>query len=268
MTIRALCPHCEAELAFEDRQENAEATCQSCGGGLRVPRRIRYTCRKCDHQYLSGPQHAGRRFTCRKCSARVTVPERWVPQTPSVDTQRHVDDDFADETGDDWFDQDPDDQPTAPKPMETPARRGARPGGYAGFWRRVGAMLVDGLILSMAATVLIGGLMAALSFATQDESLIGLALLGANVLSNIGFLAYFTLFESGARQGTPGKRLLGIMVTDLDGQPVSMGRAALRNLAKIISGLICMIGYLMVPFTKRKQGLHDIIAGCLVVRAE
>jgi uncharacterized RDD family membrane protein YckC len=59
--------------------------------------------------------------------------------------------------------------------------------------------------------------------------------------------------------------VLGIVVTDTDGKRVSFGRALGRNLGKIISSIILLIGYFMIAFTEKKQGLHDIMANCLVV---
>ena len=72
--------------------------------------------------------------------------------------------------------------------------------------------------------------------------------------------------ESSRFQGTLGKLAVQIKVTDLDGNRISFGRATGRHFGKIVSGMILMIGYIMVAFTERKQGLHDIMAGCLVVR--
>ena len=70
--------------------------------------------------------------------------------------------------------------------------------------------------------------------------------------------------ESSATQGTLGKMALGIIVTDLNGNRISFRQATGRYFAKSISNLLLGIGYLMVFFTKRKQGLHDIMAKCLV----
>jgi len=58
---------------------------------------------------------------------------------------------------------------------------------------------------------------------------------------------------------------LGIIVTDMEGRRISFGRATGRYFAKIISAIIIYIGFLMIAFTERKQGLHDMIADCLVV---
>ena len=59
---------------------------------------------------------------------------------------------------------------------------------------------------------------------------------------------------------------LGMKVTDLAGNRISFLRATGRYFAKIISALILFIGFIMVAFTEKKQGLHDMIAGTLVVR--
>jgi uncharacterized RDD family membrane protein YckC len=83
----------------------------------------------------------------------------------------------------------------------------------------------------------------------------------------LGQWLYFAYMESGERQATWGKQVLGVYVTDLAGNRISFGRASGRFFAKIISGLIpLMIGYIMAGFTERKQALHDMIASCLVLR--
>ncbi|OGO05017.1 MAG: hypothetical protein A2Y60_01940 [Chloroflexi bacterium RBG_13_54_9] len=58
---------------------------------------------------------------------------------------------------------------------------------------------------------------------------------------------------------------VGIIVTDLEGNKISFGRATARHWAKAISGLTLFIGYIMTGFTAKKQALHDMIAECLVV---
>jgi len=125
--------------------------------------------------------------------------------------------------------------------------------GYAGFWKRFAAAIIDGFILMVVGFV-IGGL--------------GIAE-GVRPLSNIlgivvGWL-YFATMESSSKQGTLGKMALGIKVTDLSGNAISFGKATVRHFSKIISTIILLVGYLMVGFTARKQALHDMVAGCLVV---
>jgi uncharacterized RDD family membrane protein YckC len=59
---------------------------------------------------------------------------------------------------------------------------------------------------------------------------------------------------------------VGIKVTDLAGNRISFLRALGRYVAKIVSFAILLIGFLMVGWTEKKQGLHDMIAGTLVVK--
>jgi uncharacterized RDD family membrane protein YckC len=77
---------------------------------------------------------------------------------------------------------------------------------------------------------------------------------------------YYSLLESSAWQATLGKKALGLEVTDLDGNRISFGRATGRFFAKFISWMILFIGYIMAGFTEKKQALHDILAGTLVIR--
>ena len=78
---------------------------------------------------------------------------------------------------------------------------------------------------------------------------------------------YFAYLESSDRQATLGKMALGLFVTDLQGQRITFARATGRFFAKFITGLIpFFIGYIMAAFTEKRQALHDIIAGCLVLK--
>jgi uncharacterized RDD family membrane protein YckC len=78
---------------------------------------------------------------------------------------------------------------------------------------------------------------------------------------------YHAYLESGEKQATWGKQALGIYVTDLMGNRVTFGRASGRFFAKIVTGMIPLgIGYIMAGFTERKQALHDMMAGSLVLR--
>jgi hypothetical protein len=71
--------------------------------------------------------------------------------------------------------------------------------------------------------------------------------------------------ESSGWQGTLGKRIMSIKVTDLAGNRISLKKASLRLLVKaFISGWF-LIGYIVTFFTRRKQSLHDMIAGTLVL---
>lgn len=85
-----------------------------------------------------------------------------------------------------------------------------------------------------------------------------------------GLLAflYYVLLESSSKQGTIGKMALGLIVTDKEGNRLTPLKAFIRNLCKIISSIICLIGYLFPLFTEKKQALHDMIAGTLVYKKD
>ena len=102
---------------------------------------------------------------------------------------------------------------------------------------------------------------AATSFAGEDVAN-GSAIAAGLILDAV----YFTVFESSALQGTPGKRLLGMVVVDLGGNRLTFGRASARYAAKTISVLILFAGCLQIGLHSRKQGLHDVLARTLVIR--
>lgn len=141
---------------------------------------------------------------------------------------------------------------------------------YAGFWKRLVAKVIDQFMLGIAG-LFIGGLFGGIGLllvggAEYESKSVG------DTVELVGFLTgivlnwlYFTLFESSSYQTTPGKLAIGIKVTDLEGRRISFARANGRYWGKIVSGIIFLIGYIMAGFTERKQALHDIMAGCLVV---
>jgi uncharacterized RDD family membrane protein YckC len=141
---------------------------------------------------------------------------------------------------------------------------------YAGFWRRWVAALIDGLIVSLANGALGFALGAGLAVALSHGP--GGAESAKSVTHGVSLVVgaavswlYFALMESGPSQATLGKQAIGIIVTDSEGEPISFARASGRHFAKYLSGLLLMIGYLMAGFTEKKQALHDMLAGCLVV---
>ena len=153
--------------------------------------------------------------------------------------------------------------------------------GYAGFWLRFVAAIIDGLILLAVRKILFlpFGIRTGMGMAMggifrggrqpQDFSalmpMLGLMFRIAIISALIQWL-YFSLMESSVWQATLGKKALGLTVTDLEGRRISFGRATGRYFAKILSTLTIGIGYLMAGFTAKKQALHDMIAGTLVLR--
>ena len=79
---------------------------------------------------------------------------------------------------------------------------------------------------------------------------------------------YSALLESGPKQATPGKRLLDLKVTNMEGERISFGQATGRHFGKYLSAIILCIGFLMMLWDGKKQTLHDKLAGTLVLDTE
>jgi uncharacterized RDD family membrane protein YckC len=125
--------------------------------------------------------------------------------------------------------------------------RGSGP--RAGFWRRFGAIFIDGILLGIVYLALV------------------LSLKGVGfALTLIIEFAYFTFLEGGPRGQTLGKSAMGIRVISLaDGQPIGYGRAFIRTIGRIVSGIVIYIGYLWMLWDREHQTWHDKFAGSVVV---
>jgi len=140
---------------------------------------------------------------------------------------------------------------------------------FAGFLRRYVASLIDLVIVAIVASVAVAvsGYSSDLhvhwalgnvrfNFDADAGGVVGMALAWP----------YFAVLESSAWQASLGKRALGIVVTDAAGRRISLGRATVRYVARYLSLFTMLIGYLIQPFTRRRQALHDLLAGTLVVK--
>ncbi|MFC3651566.1 RDD family protein [Dyella humi] len=179
----------------------------------------------------------------------------------------------------------PQDKPApAPSPYGPPPLQQQRTNtahfDYAGFWQRFGAWVIDLIILmipSMIVMYTLGGLEAYKHLLGQMQSGADMtaalrdyaqATEGASVASLVITYLYYAFFESSKWQATPGKLALRLRVTDVQGQRITLGRAAARNIVRLsalIFGLIPVICYLAITWTQRKQGLHDLWAGTYVL---
>jgi len=174
-------------------------------------------------------------------------------------------------------------------PASTPAAGSVAPLGiamaasaapYAGFWLRFVAYLIDSVVVWVVAGIVIAlvvgavgvGFFRNLAAEMNTPNPVFPAALVAIILMSVGILMiatwlYFAWMESSETQGTLGKMALALIVTDMQGNRISFGRASGRFFAKIITGMVPLaIGYIMAGFTEKKQALHDIIASCLVMR--
>jgi uncharacterized RDD family membrane protein YckC len=147
---------------------------------------------------------------------------------------------------------------------------------YAGFWLRFVAFIIDAIVLGFIGFIL------TLPFAMSRGIVPILHGRGpmnpedfAPLFAAFGRLfvirlainwLYYALFESSTWQATLGKKALGLEVTDMQGARINFARATGRFFAKFLSTIILFIGFFMIGFTDRKQGLHDMLAGTLVIR--
>lgn len=145
---------------------------------------------------------------------------------------------------------------------------------YAGFWRRLLAILIDGTILSGIWAIisrifdipLPGYNLSLYEFEYAIASGYETINVTWELISAMLSWLYYASFECSKYRATPGKMALGIVVTDYDGEQISFGKATGRYFAKMISAIILFIGFIMAAFTDQKQALHDIMAGTLVVK--
>ena len=127
----------------------------------------------------------------------------------------------------------------------------------AGFWIRLVASIIDGVILLVAYFIILFVLGAiGVDYFTMFTF--------ASTLSFIFALGYHIFFPSSNMMGTPGKALLGLKITDESGNKIGVGKAILRYIGYIISALVLCIGFIIVGFTENKRGLHDMVASTRV----
>ncbi len=151
----------------------------------------------------------------------------------------------------------------APPPPVWEARpTGSAQVAYGGFWIRLVAYIIDAILLSIAMGM-VGGVLGLNFYNPNVETY--------SPTGNLLYLAvawlYFALLESSERGATVGKMAMGLRVVTDQGQRLSFLNATGRYFAKIISALILCIGFIMIAFTDRKRGLHDMIAGTLVIKS-
>lgn len=162
---------------------------------------------------------------------------------------------------------------------------------YAGFWNRFLAFIIDHIILGFVRILFLAPISGFLDFdnliqnGNEREYFVNhfpvqyddpAFLIAATFLSFIfmffmntlvGWL-YYALFESSSKKATPGKLVLGIIVTDIFGRRIGFGKATGRYFSKYLSSMIIFAGYIMAAFTEKKQALHDILANCVVIYDE
>jgi uncharacterized RDD family membrane protein YckC len=130
---------------------------------------------------------------------------------------------------------------------------------YAGFWIRAAAFIIDLLIAGAAAGIISRILFGNYIYENPGNDP------GQGAVSLLVNWVYFAWQESSAKQATIGKMAVGIKVCTENGERLSFANATGRYIAKILSTIILFIGFLMVAFDKKAQGLHDRLAKTLVI---
>ena len=123
---------------------------------------------------------------------------------------------------------------------------------YAVFWRRFVAYIVDVIILGIVSGILLAifGQYSTMSYST-------------NVIGIVYIIGFWTW-----RGQTPGKMALGVKIVQTDGSPIGFERSILRYIGYFVSAIILCIGFFMIAWDSKKQGLHDKIAGTYVVKTQ
>jgi uncharacterized RDD family membrane protein YckC len=146
---------------------------------------------------------------------------------------------------------------------------------YAAFWQRLLAWLLDGVILTILFFILLFIISVGYPTASVYDPQTGTTV---KTLSSEGAIAvlisafvvpyfYYAFFESSHFQATPGKLALGIYVSTTNGGEVDFATATMRYMVRgLLSGWCVSLGYWMFFFTARKQCLHDLVSGTIVVR--
>ncbi len=144
---------------------------------------------------------------------------------------------------------------------------------YGGFWWRFLAYLIDAIILSIGywLVALVFGFNGWLFWGADYKYWAAAGVTIVVIYTVLTFIApwlYYALMESSKFQGTIGKWALKMRVADEEGKQITFARATGRYFAKILSSLTLGIGYIMVAFTERKQGLHDILARTIILKSK
>jgi uncharacterized RDD family membrane protein YckC len=144
-------------------------------------------------------------------------------------------------------------------PVVSQNTSGASP---ASFGIRLGAHIID-LIVTQIGGFIVGFMIGiTLGGTTDSDTIQAIAMIAGIAISWL----YYALMESSSSQATLGKMACGLFVTNLEGKRIGFGQASGRYFGMIVSALTIFIGFLMCAWTEKKQCLHDMMAGCLVLK--
>lgn len=145
----------------------------------------------------------------------------------------------------------------------------------ASFFRRLIAWIIDYLLVTFISSIILSFLLVVVFGFEGPETFEYNETFVRDMSDAIGpwqylifviWWLYEALFLASSWQATPGKRILNLYVSDKEGYRLSFATATIRYLGKLLGTLIFFIGYLLALFSRRRQALHDMIAGTLVLR--
>ncbi len=170
------------------------------------------------------------------------------------------------------------------KLSEQIAVSGVFTGKYGGFWMRLAAYLIDGVIIGIANFIVMAIIASAvfgsvagyldklMSYSSPDYQFIGtmlgsfLLFYGLSCLASMVINAAYYTIAIGKWGKTIGKAALGLKVLNADGSRVSYARAFGRYWARLLNSFTLDIGYIVIAFTDKKQGIHDFICNTIVIK--
>ncbi len=255
------CPSCGLDAGPDDK------FCRRCGKDLPARSERQVVCGNCNTSVQMPAEFCG---TCGKPllaqPARHSVPTEPRPWAPTGHEGKKPPPPVPNPGG-------PSPRPTKDRP--SPQRpRGPRPfagkGKPAGFWIRLAAYLVDGVILSLPMLIAVG-IMVPLTFQSVESGaepnplIFLLPSLGGAVMFLVSIL--YPIFFWTRRGATPGKILFGLVIETMDGEsPLKIGPAVIRLVGYFINSFTFGIGFLLIAFSEDKRGLHDRLADTRVVK--
>jgi uncharacterized RDD family membrane protein YckC len=138
---------------------------------------------------------------------------------------------------------------------------------HSDIYSRLIASVIDWFVLGIICTIIV--LVFDIKLSEEDVVLDAVIfVLVRHPLFYLITLLYYTFMESSRKQATLGKIAQNIIVTDINGERISISKAFIRNISKIISAIPLLFGFIMAEFTKNKQALHDLIARTLVIKLD
>ena len=136
---------------------------------------------------------------------------------------------------------------------------------YANVGKRFVALVIDGIILYIFQAIITFVVSLAIGGTAANEETVGAVASISVVIIIVIYWLYYAIQESSPKQATIGKQAMGLVVTDMNGEKISFPKASIRFLSRSLSGIL-LIGYIMAFFTEKKQALHDMLAGTLVLQ--